>query len=172
MLTHLRAQVKPPCLFTLLAQDEPPQSPQDTGIEEQSATQSSLFLPVPRLDPVSQHSVHRSCWERAGLPSWHSHLRAQVRPPLMLTYLAQKEIPWSPQDTGTKEQSGTGTFWFLSKPWADPVPQLSVPRPHWERAALPVVVTHRLIAGSSHCQAQLDRLTPERTWWWETSTGT
>lgn len=33
------------------------------------------------------------------------------------------------------------------------------------------VLTHRPTGGSSHCQKQQDKLTPETTWWWEISTG-
>jgi hypothetical protein len=46
-------------------------------------------------------------------------------PPLLLKYLAQKGTALSPQDTGTEEQPGTGSFQFPSAPGADPVPQLS-----------------------------------------------
>jgi hypothetical protein len=34
-----------------------------------------------------------------------------------------RDLPGSPQDTGTKEQPGTGSFWFLNALGADPVPQ-------------------------------------------------
>ena len=40
----------------------------------------------------------------------------QVRPPLLLKFLAQEGPTQSHQDTGTKEQPGTGSFWFLSAP--------------------------------------------------------
>jgi len=62
--------------------------------------------------------------------------------PLMLKYLSQEEPTQSPQDTGTEEQSETGSYQFLSVPWADPVQQQSIPRSLLERAALPGVQAH------------------------------
>ena len=68
-------------------------------------------------DPVPQLSIPKSHQERAGLPGVLTHLWAQVRPPLLLKFLAQEGPTQSHQDTGTKEQPGTGSFWFLSAPW-------------------------------------------------------
>jgi hypothetical protein len=56
--------------------------------------------------------------------SWSSrvmtHLRAQVRPPFLLEFLAQEGPAQSHQDTGTKEQPGTGSFQFQSAPQSWP----------------------------------------------------
>lgn len=60
-------------------------------------------------------------------------------------------------------------FQFPSVPGADPVPQLSLPKSHQERAGLPGVLTHRLIGGTSHSQKQHDQLTPQITRWQEAS---
>jgi len=67
------------------------QSPQDTGIKEQSGTGSSRFLPAPGADPVPLFSVPRSRRESAGFSEVLTLQRVQVRPPLLLTFLAQKE---------------------------------------------------------------------------------
>jgi len=74
------------------------------------------FPPVPGADPVPQLSVHRSSWEKTGFSEVLTHPRAQVRPSLLLTFLALKEHIWSPQHTGNKEQYGAGSFQFLSAP--------------------------------------------------------
>jgi hypothetical protein len=41
---------------------------------------------------------------------------SKVRPPLLLKFLAQEGPSQSHQDTGTKEQPGTGSFQFPSAP--------------------------------------------------------
>jgi hypothetical protein len=64
----------------------------------------------------AQLSIPRSCQERAGLPIVLTHLRTQVRTPFMLKFLAQEGLAQSHQDTGTKEQPGTGPFQILSVP--------------------------------------------------------
>ena len=48
---------------------------------------SFRFPSAARADPMPQLSVPKSCWERAGLPGVLTHLRAQVKPPLLLKYL-------------------------------------------------------------------------------------
>jgi hypothetical protein len=97
------------------------------------------------------------------------HLRAQVRPLLLLKYLAQEGAAWNLQDTETEEQSGKGCFQIPSAPRTEPVPQLSIPKFHLKRDGLPGVLTHRLTRGKSHSQRQQDQLTPQITKWQEAS---
>jgi hypothetical protein len=96
-----------------------------------------------------------------------THLRAQVRPPLLLKFLVQEGPTQSKQETGTEEQPGTGSFLFPSVPGVDPVPQLSVLKSFQERADIPVVLTHRFTGGTNHNQRQQDQLKPEITRWQE-----
>jgi hypothetical protein len=49
-----------------------------------------------------------------------THLRAQVRQPLLLKFLAQEEHTQSPQLKVTKGQPGTGFFQILSVPQSRP----------------------------------------------------
>jgi hypothetical protein len=49
-----------------------------------------------------------------------THLWAQVRPPLLLKFLAQEVPAQSHQDTGMKEQPGTESFLFPSAPQSLP----------------------------------------------------
>lgn len=65
---------------------------------------------------------------------------------------------------GEEKQSQTGSFQFLSVTGAYPVPQLSMPGSHQERAGLPGVLTHRLIGGSDY-QRRQDQLRPEIPRW-------
>ena len=112
---------------------------------------------MPRAEPEPQSCIHKYCQERAGLPGMPIYLRGQVRPPLLFKFLAQEGPSQSHQDTGTKDQPGTGSFWFLS------VPQLSIPKFLPERTGLPGLPTHRLAGGTIHSQRQQDLLTPEIT---------
>ena len=132
--------------------------------------QSFWFPSAPGADPVPQLSKPKFLWERAGLPGVLTHLRAQVRPPLLLKYSAQEGPSWSPQDTGTEEQPETRCFQNLSASGADLVPQLSIPKSHQERTGLPGVLTHRLTGGTSHSQRQKDQKTPQKTRWQEAGT--
>ena len=102
---------------------------------------------MPRAGPVLQLPITKSSWEKAGLPGVMTHLKAQVRSPLLLYGMCQ-----SPQNTGTEEQSGTGSFWFPSTPRSDSVPQLSIPKFFLERDGLPGVLTQSLTGGASHSQ--------------------
>jgi hypothetical protein len=63
------------------------------------------------------------------------HLWAQVWPPLLYKFLAQEGPSQSHQDTGTKNQLGTESFWSLSVPQSWPCitvvhPQIP-PRENW-----------------------------------------
>jgi hypothetical protein len=49
-----------------------------------------------------------------------THLWAQVRPQLLLKFLAQEGPTQNHQDTGTKKQLGTGSFWFSFAPLSWP----------------------------------------------------
>jgi hypothetical protein len=48
----------------------------------------------------------------------------------------------NPQDTGTEERLGTGAFWFISVPRADPMPQTYMHKYHQEKAGLPRMPTY------------------------------
>jgi hypothetical protein len=61
--------------------------------------------------PCVTVSISRSHGETAGLPGVLTHLKAQVRPPLLLWVPA-----WGPLDKRTNQQSWTGSFWFSSVP--------------------------------------------------------
>ena len=74
------------------------------------------FQSVPRADPILQLFLPKYRQERAGLPGVLTHLRAQVRLPLLLKFLAQDGPARSHQDTGTKEEVGTRSFQFPSMP--------------------------------------------------------
>jgi hypothetical protein len=87
------------------------------------------FPSEPGADPVlqclEQILCHSSPYsntdqEEAGLPGVLTYMWAQVRPSLLLKFLAQEGPTESHQDTGTKEQLGIGYFQFLSVPqnWA------------------------------------------------------
>jgi hypothetical protein len=96
----------------------------------------------------------RSHQERAGLPKVRTHLRAQVRPPFLLKFLAQEKSAQSHQDMGIKEEQKTGSFGFCLHPRADPVPQFSIAIFIPERTGLPAVLRRRLTGGTSHSQRQ------------------
>jgi hypothetical protein len=64
---------------------------------------------VPRTDPVPQR-IHKYHQERADLPGLLPHLGAQVRPPFLFIFLAQEGTLQNHQNTGTKDQLGTGSF--------------------------------------------------------------
>ena len=88
------------------------QNPQNTGTEEeeQSGTGAFQFPSALGADLVPQSYLHKYHQERAGLPGTLTHLRTQVRPPLLFKFLAQEGPTQSHQDTGTKEQQGTGSI--------------------------------------------------------------
>jgi hypothetical protein len=66
----------------------------------------------------------------AGVPT---HFQAQVRPTLLFKFLDHEGPSQSHQDTGTKDQLGTGSFWSLSPPqsWPCNTP-LHTHVPPWE----------------------------------------
>jgi hypothetical protein len=68
---------------------------------------------VPGADPVSELSIHR-----AGLPRGLTHLRAHMRPPLLIKFLVQEGPTQSHQGTGTKERTRKGSFRVLSSFWS------------------------------------------------------
>ena len=76
------------------------------------------FPSAPGADPVTQLSIHNSHRERAGLPGVLTHLGVQVRPPLLLKFLAQERPAQIHQDTDNKEWLRTGCLWFLYMPWS------------------------------------------------------
>jgi hypothetical protein len=76
-----------------------------------------------------------------------THLQAEVRPPLLFKFLAQEGSSQNHQDTVTKEQLGTGSFWSLH-PRVDPVPNLFILKFLPERTGLSGVLTHRLAGGT------------------------
>jgi len=82
---------------------------------------------------LSEHTPHGG---RAGFLEMRTIMKAQVRLPLLLTFLAQEEPPRSALDKGTKEQFGKGFFQFLPTPRADPVPPHSIHRSPWEKDSL------------------------------------
>ena len=114
---------------------------------------------------MPQLSIPRSHKERAGFPGVLTHLRAQVRSPLLLKFLTQEGPTQSPQDTGTEGWPRMGSFWIPSVPRADPVPQLSIPKFLSERAVLQGMLTHRLTGRPNHSQRQQDQLKQEITRW-------
>jgi hypothetical protein len=79
-----------------------------------------------------------------------TYLRAQVRPPLLLKYLAQEDPAQGPQDPGTEECLGTGPLQFPCAPREDPMPRVSIPGSHRERAGLPGVLTQLEPTQSPH----------------------
>jgi hypothetical protein len=62
----------------------------------------------PGADTGPQFSIPRSHWEVTGFPGVLTHLEAQIRPPLLLKYLAQERPVQSTQDTGTNEKPRKG----------------------------------------------------------------
>jgi hypothetical protein len=62
------------------------------------------FPSAPGADPVPQLSIPKSHMKRVGFPGVLTHLRAQVRPPLLLKFLAQEGPAQSHEDTETTEQ--------------------------------------------------------------------
>ena len=141
-----------------------------TKNEEQSEAGSFQIPSVPRADSVPQLSIHESHWEKAGLLAVLTHLRTQVRPPLLLKFLAQKGPSQSHRDTRTKEHPGTGSFQFPSVPQSWPCAMLSIPKFCLERAGLSGVLKHRLTGETSLHQRQQARLTSDKTRWGDTST--
>ena len=137
--------------------------PMDTGTEEQPGMGSFWFPSAPGADPVPQLFISRSHQECAGLPRVITHQRAQVRPQLVLKFLAQKGPTQSHQDTSTNEHPGQDTSSFHQYPEIDPVSQLSKPKFLLERIGLLGVLTHRLRGETSH--RQQDQLTPEIRIW-------
>ena len=79
-----------------------------------------LHWSAPGTDPVPQLSTLRSHRERAGLSGVLAHLKAQVRPPLLLKFLAQEWPAQSHQDMGTKERPGIRSFQFATAPQSWP----------------------------------------------------
>ena len=53
--------------------------------------------------------------------------------------------PEGPQDTGTKEQPVTESFWLPTTPEDENVPHLPIPKSHWEK---------KLTGGRRHNQRQ------------------
>ena len=86
------------------------QSPQNTVIKGLPGTGVFWSPSVSRADPVPQNYIHKYCQGKSGLPGVPTHLRARVRPPLLFKFLAQEGPSQSHQDTGTKDQLGTGSF--------------------------------------------------------------
>ena len=91
-------------------------------------------------------------WERAGLPGVLIHLRAQVRPPLLLKFLTQRDPSRAFRTQEARNSLGQDPSSFYLYPGDDPVPQLSVPKFHLERAGFLGVLTPRLTGGPSHSQ--------------------
>jgi hypothetical protein len=81
--------------------------------------------------------------------------------------LAKERPAQSHQDTGSKEQPGTGSFWFPPIPVADPVAQFSVPKFLPEKIGIPGVLKCRIAQGTSHGQKKQEQLTTEITNWQE-----
>jgi hypothetical protein len=113
----------------------PARSPQDTGTKEQPRAGFLQFLSVPGADTVPQLSIPKYHWERAGLSGELTRLWTQVRPSLLLKFLAQERPTQSHQDIGAKEQPGIGSFQFLSVPrsWpsAKDLHNQTSPRENW-----------------------------------------
>jgi hypothetical protein len=112
------------------------------------------------LKMESTPKYHR---EKAGLPEVLTHLWAQLRPPLLLKFLAQEGSTQSHQDAGTKEQLGTGSLWFPSALWSWPCATALHTQILPERIGLPGVLGHRFARETTHSQRQQDQLTSEIT---------
>ena len=61
---------------------------------------------MPGVDPVPQVSIIKFYWEGTGLSRVLTHLRAQVRPPLLLKFLAQVGPTQIYQDPETRKSQG------------------------------------------------------------------
>ena len=131
-----------------------------------TGTGAFLFPSLPVENPLPQGSR-----EGGSLPGMPTYLRTQVRPPLLFKFLTQEGLSQSHQDTGTKDQLGTRSFWALH-PKAYPVPQLTIPKFLLERSGLPGVQTHRFTGRTSPSQSQHDQLTFKITRWQKASTRT
>jgi hypothetical protein len=138
--------------------------------------QERAVLPGVLTHLRAELSIPRSCQERAGLPRVLKHLRAQVRPPILLKFLTQEGPHPKPsghrsqgtaRDSQIQDPSG-----FCLCPWADHVPQLSIPKFVLKRTALPGVLTNKLTGGTRHSQRQQNHLTPQITRWWDASKAT
>jgi hypothetical protein len=75
------------------------------------------------MPQLSIHKSHGESWS----PRVLTHLRAQVRPPFLLKYLAKEGPTQSPLNKGTEEKPGTESFQFPSTTGADAMPQLFNP---------------------------------------------
>ena len=145
------------------------------------------FSSVPGANPVPQLSLHKSNPERAGLSGVLSHLSSQVRPPLLIEYLAQEGPPGANRAQEWRSRWEQDPSRLHPCSGGNPVPQLSVPKSHQEKAGHPGVLTwnhsspyqilpgesalqkllkhiwslvHRLTGGTSPSQRQQDKLTP------------
>lgn len=116
VLPHLRAEVRLPLLLRGTCLE--PSEHRNPAADWEG---SFWFLPASTADPVPQLSVPRSPGKTSGLSEVQTLLRLQGRSQLLLIFLTQEEPNWSPQDTGTKEPSGTGFFRFPLAPRADPM---------------------------------------------------
>ena len=140
------------------------------GTKEQPETGVFWFPSPPRGDPLLQTYIHKYCRERAGLPGVPTHLWAQLRPSLLFKFLVEEGPSQSHQDTGTKDQLGTGSFWFVSAPQSWPcTTALHTQIPPGENWS-PRILTHRLEGWTRYSQRQQDQLTPEITRWRKAST--
>jgi hypothetical protein len=96
--------------------EKPAQNPQDTGTEELPGTGIIRFLSAHGADPVAIEQHIQLPLEESWSP------RSAYTPASMGKTTTSLQIPGprgtlpEPSDTGTKDQLGTGPFWFLSAP--------------------------------------------------------
>jgi hypothetical protein len=117
-------------------------------------TRAFQLTSAPGADPVPRSYIHKYLQESADLPRVDTHLRAQVRPPLLFKFLAQGDPHRAIRVEKPRISWGQDASVFCLHPRPEPVPELSIPKFFLERTGLPGVLTHRLAEQTSHSQRE------------------